>query len=62
MDTKSLSPVPRRIGGLENLAACLRCPAVVPRRIGGLERREMAFRALRPVPRRIGGLEIGAVK
>ena len=37
MDTKYLSPVPRRIGGLEIMTIKKARQIVVPRRIGGLE-------------------------
>ena len=37
MDTKYLSPVPRRIGGLEKNGQAGRRGRTVPRRIGGLE-------------------------
>ena len=39
MDTKYLSPVPRRIGGLEKCHVGQKAGTLVPRRIGGLERR-----------------------
>ena len=37
MDTKYLSPVPRRIGGLEIRRPGNTVHSIVPRRIGGLE-------------------------